>query len=189
MRPASSDGDPTVLRPPETITTERLRLRPPAPQDAGAIFREYAQDTEVTRYLAWRPHRDLAETQKYVAGRIEAWKQGPSFVWVLTERDDGRLMGALEAEVEPPRVTLGFVLARPWWGRGLMTEAARPVLDWALAQQPVWRVQALCDVDNHASARVLEKLGMQREGVLRRFGVHPNIGDRPRDAACYSLVK
>jgi RimJ/RimL family protein N-acetyltransferase len=70
-----------------------------------------------------------------------------------------------------------------------MPEALRPIVDWALQQKEIYRIWAFCDVDNRASARVLEKIGMQREGVLRRWFVHPNMGDVPRDCFCYARIK
>ena len=70
-----------------------------------------------------------------------------------------------------------------------MTEALTSVVTWALAQPEIFRVWATCDVDNVASARLLERVGMEREGVLRRWLVHPNLGETPRDALCYSIVK
>ena len=73
---------------------------------------------------------------------------------------------------------LGYVIARPHWGQGFVSEAARVVVDWALVQQHIYRVWAVCDIDNAASARVLEKIGMQREGLLRRWIIHPNMSGR-----------
>jgi RimJ/RimL family protein N-acetyltransferase len=70
-----------------------------------------------------------------------------------------------------------------------MTEALRPIVRWALAQPQIYRVWAVCDVDNPASGRVLEKLGMQHEGVLRCWTLHPNVSDAPRDCDCYAIVK
>ncbi|MCI0650822.1 MAG: GNAT family N-acetyltransferase [Planctomycetes bacterium] len=70
-----------------------------------------------------------------------------------------------------------------------MPEALRPLVEWALGQVAIHRVWAFCDVDNLASARVLEKLGMEREGILRRWFVHPNVSAFPRDCYSYSLVK
>ena len=70
-----------------------------------------------------------------------------------------------------------------------MNEALKSVVEWALAQPEIYRVWATCDVDNVASARVLERAGMGREGVLRRWLVHPNLSDEPRDCLCYSIVK
>ncbi len=84
---------------------------------------------------------------------------------------------------------MGFVVARLQWGRGYTTEAARPIIEWALAQPEVYRVSTVCDTENRASARVLEKIGMQLEGTLRRRDVHPNISAAPRDCLCYAAVK
>ena len=68
-----------------------------------------------------------------------------------------------------------------------MTEALAEVVGWALAQPPVFRVGAVCDVENAASARMMEKAGLAREGLLRRWLVHPNIGAEPRD--CFSFAR
>jgi RimJ/RimL family protein N-acetyltransferase len=70
-----------------------------------------------------------------------------------------------------------------------MSEVLTSVVQWALGQPGIYRVWATCDVDNVASARVLERVGMEREGVLRRWLVHPNVGEEPRDCICYSIVR
>ncbi len=63
------------------------------------------------------------------------------------------------------------------------------MIDWCLSQQAIYRVWAICDVDNPASARVMAKAGMEYEGVLKKFCVHPNISPIPRDVLCYAIVK
>ena len=83
----------------------------------------------------------------------------------------------------------GYVLARPFWGRGLMTEALTEVAHWAMRQEGIWRIGAVCDVDNPASARVMEKSGLVREGVLRRWLIHPNLSPDPRDCYSYALTR
>ena len=70
-----------------------------------------------------------------------------------------------------------------------MTEAVRGVIAWALAQPEIYRVAAVCDVENIASARVMEKAGMVREGLLQKYMIHPNISDVPRDCYMYAVVK
>jgi RimJ/RimL family protein N-acetyltransferase len=70
-----------------------------------------------------------------------------------------------------------------------MTEAVMSVTHWALAQPEIYRVWATCDVENVASARLLERVGMQREGVLHRWLLHPNVSNTPRDCFCYAIVK
>jgi len=87
------------------------------------------------------------------------------------------------------KVEVGYGLARPYWGKGYMTEVLRTVIDWAFTQPDIFRVQAFCDVDNLGSARVMEKAGMVCEGTLRRYVLHPNISDEPRDVYLYAIVK
>jgi RimJ/RimL family protein N-acetyltransferase len=70
-----------------------------------------------------------------------------------------------------------------------MTEAVKGVIGWALKQPEIFRIWAVCDVDNLASARVMEKAGMQGEGRLCRWSVHPNISAQPRDSYCFSITK
>ena len=83
----------------------------------------------------------------------------------------------------------GYVLARRWWRQGLITEVLTEVTVWALRQPSVFRVGAVCDVDNIGSARVLEKAGFVRDGLLRRWLVHPNISNEPRDRYSYARVR
>jgi RimJ/RimL family protein N-acetyltransferase len=95
----------------------------------------------------------------------------------------------ITARVDGFKWELGYVLARSQWNQGYMTEAVKAVTGWALAQPEIYRVWAVCDVDNVVSARVLEKAGMRREGLMRRWSVHPNISPEPRDSYCYSVTK
>jgi len=174
---------------PDTFETPRLRLRPIAVGDRDAIFDGYARDGEVTRYLTWRPHGSRADTAAYIAHCIDA----PSPVartYVLTSRDDGIVRGAFDLRLPAPhRLEFGYVLARPMWGQGLMTEALTVIAGWALRQERVFRIGAVCDVDNIASARVMEKAGLAREGLLRRWLIHPNISDEPRDCLSFGRTR
>jgi RimJ/RimL family protein N-acetyltransferase len=86
-------------------------------------------------------------------------------------------------------VELGYALAHSFWRQGLMTEVLKTVIPWFLEQKSISRVWAFCDVDNVASARLLESVGMRSEGILRKWMVHPNLGPEPRDCLAYSIVK
>ena len=170
---------------PDRLATARLVLRPVAADDAEAIFAGYARDPEVTRHLIWRPHRGIAETRAYLAECL-ALSPALARVYAITGRGDGALLGCLHLRRPVPhRVEAGYVLGRSCWGRGIMTEALRAAVDWALAQPGVYRIGAVCDVDNPASARVMEKAGLAREGLLRAWMVHPNVSDAPRDCFIY----
>jgi [ribosomal protein S5]-alanine N-acetyltransferase len=178
-----------VTNPPTTLKTERLRLRKVKLADAEAIFRRYAQDPEVTKYVSWRAHKDIEETRDFLRSCLLAWDAGNAFHWVIERLEDKQVIGMISVRAGGEKWELGYVLARVHWKRGYMTEAVKGIIAWAMRQNEIYRVWAVCDVDNLASARVMEKAGMQREGVLRRWSVHPNISTEPRNSYCYAIVK
>ena len=143
----------------------------------------------MTKYVSWRAHHNVDETREYVQMCLLAWDVGKAFHWVIESVEDKQVMGMIIARVAAEKWELGFVLARPHWRQGYMTEALKAIIAWALKQKEIHRVWAVCDVDNIASARVMEKVGMQREGVLKRWSLHPNISDEPRDSYCYAITK
>ena len=174
---------------PPKIETERLILRKPVPSDADTIFRTYAQDAEVTRYLLWKPHESVEVTRRFVGDCIDRWGATGSFVYVIERNEGAELIGGIDLRVADHRGSFGYVLARPYWGRGFMTEALRAVVALMLAQPTLYRIDATCDVENKASARVLEKAGLTREGRLGRYMVHPNVSAEPRDSFLYAITR
>jgi ribosomal-protein-alanine N-acetyltransferase len=176
------------VTPPESLTTARLLLRKPRKEDAPLIFAAYAQDPQVTRYLAFRPHRDLKETDEAVDRFLEGWRSGKSYCWLIFRRDDAELVGAIAAR-QDQGINLGYALGRPYWRQGFMSEALTAIVEWAFAQESIFRVWAVCDVDNQASAQLLERNGFRQEGVLRKWSLHPNVSDVPRDCYCYAKTR
>jgi ribosomal-protein-alanine N-acetyltransferase len=174
---------------PDGFQTARLVLRPIEAGDAPAIFDGYAQDPEVTRFMTWRPHRDRSDADAFIALCL-ATPRDRSLAYAITGRGDHLLRGVLELRRPAPyRLGFGYVLARRFWGQGLMTEALTVATQWAMDQSEVWRIGDVCDVDNLASARVMEKAGMRREALLRRWSMHPNVSDHPRDCFSYARVR
>jgi ribosomal-protein-alanine N-acetyltransferase len=166
-----------------------MLLRKPRLADAPLMFRAYAQDPAVTRYLTWRPHGDIAETCAVIDRFLAGWKRQGAFCWLLFTSEAGEMIGSIGARKEDGGFNLGFLLARSQWGRGYMPEAIIAVVDWAFTQALVSRIWAACNMENHSSARVLEKTGFSREGVLPRFSVHPNISSGPCDCYAYAVSR
>jgi RimJ/RimL family protein N-acetyltransferase len=177
------------MNPPEQFETERLILRKPRIDDAPVIFATYAQDAEVTRYMTWRPHKNVDETFRIVELMLKLWEEGNAYSYMITLKDLDFAIGMIAMHPDGFKVGLGYVLARPHWGKGYTPEAALAVTNWLLKQPDVYRVFAICDVENLASARVMEKAGMVREGLLGKYIVHPNISEVPRDSYMYAIVK
>jgi [ribosomal protein S5]-alanine N-acetyltransferase len=177
----------TLRKAPERYETERLILRKPRREDAGAIFNRYAADPVVTRLLGWPRHESVERTAAFLAFSGLEWERWPAGPYLIESRGDCRLLGSTGFGFETPqRASTGYVLARDSWGRGYATEALRAVVEIA-DNLDVVRLYAICHVDHGASARVLEKCGFEREGVLRRHSEFPNLDPgNPRDVLCYA---
>lgn len=135
--------------------------------DAEDIFDSYAADAEVTRYVTWRPYKDRSEVAPFPHSRLARWDSGEEFSWAITRPEEDRVIGMIACRVREHAADIEYVMSRNYWNRGYTTEAASAVVDRASKLDLVYRVWAVCDAENNASARVLEKLEMQREGVLR----------------------
>src|SRR5689334_17629540 len=105
---------------PDTIRTDRLTLRRPADTDASALFDGYARDPDVVRYLMWRMHESVAETRAFLDRCRARWADGTDLTWALTPSGEDRLIGMISIRPHGFKHDMGYVLARPYWGRGLM---------------------------------------------------------------------
>ncbi|MEQ1860283.1 MAG: GNAT family N-acetyltransferase [Chthoniobacteraceae bacterium] len=178
---------------PEIIRTPRLRLRKPLIEDAHEVFRNYASDPEATRFLAFTTHRKVEDAFEAMLTRLAHWEQGTEFSWSITPPGDSpRVMGMISASPDARRGwcwSLGYTLGREWWDQGFMTEAVRAVTAQIFSNPGVLRVWAWVDEENYASMRVLEKSGFAREGILRRWSLHPQMGATPRDCWAFSILR
>ncbi|MBV9956077.1 MAG: GNAT family N-acetyltransferase, partial [Pseudolabrys sp.] len=125
----------------------------------------------------------------FLASACDGWDKATEFTWLICLKSNGEPIGAISLRKDGFKAWIGYVLSRRHWGRGLMVEAGCRVLDIAFSDARIVRVGAHCDVENVRSARVLEKLGMTREGTLRSWLVHPAMSEQPRDCLSYSIVR
>jgi ribosomal-protein-alanine N-acetyltransferase len=131
--------------------------------------------------------RTLTETRDYLEEMLASQREQPRVVWELGVLDasTGRLVGACDLTLEHPgEADLGFIFAREAWGRGYATEAARAMVRAGFEQLGLRRIIATCDVENVASARVLEKTGLRRESTLEN---HKYAKDRWWTSFLYSV--
>lgn len=170
------------------LETPRLVLREKRDDDVAAILR-WASDAEVVRLVQWGPN-DEAMTRAYleVAKRAREAEPRVDFELGITLRGADELVGACGLRIvshASAHGDLGYTLRRDLWGQGYATEAARALVDFGVDVLHLHRIWATCHVDNAASARVLEKIGMRREGRLRE-----NVKQRDgwRDSWLYALL-
>lgn len=179
----------------KNLKSKRLSLRLVKTSDAEAIFKGYAANPRITKFLTWRPHRSVQEVEDAIKRiMIKGYKQGDCLPWVITKGEGKNVIGMIE--LRPSRkggqnhvADIGYVLAESEWGQGYMTEALRAVIKFAFENLKLKRVWAYCDAANKGSAKVMLNAGMKQEGILHRFVVHPNISNQPRDCLCFAIWK
>lgn len=155
------------------IRTERLILRPFAPDDAEDMFRNWASDPEVTKYLTWPTHPSADVTGMLLKDWIPRYEDGACFNWAIQWQATGRVIGNISVvnlieAVEEAQI--GYCMSRSFWGQGIMTEALRAVEDYLFETVGVNRIAASHDANNPKSGRVMDKAGMRQEGVMRQGG-------------------
>lgn len=175
---------------PATLDTARVHLRAPVITDADELF-VCLGDAEATRYMVWPRAEDIGDARYFLDDITAGWAAGDDYSYALVERTGGAVIGLAGCQFSDEGAELGFILRPDRWGEGLAHEAIAAVLAAAWDMLDLYRVWAVCDVDNAAAARVLEKLGMTHEGRLRRRSARPNLdtADGPRDDDLYALVR
>jgi RimJ/RimL family protein N-acetyltransferase len=174
---------------PSLLESARLTYRRPTTADAPAIFDRYASDPEATRYMAWPVHRTINDTYAFLTFSDSEWRRWPAGPFVIRAHGDDTVLGSTGFAFEAPdRAITGYIFARDAWGRGYATEALQTMVELA----PTLGIRVLtasCHAGHAASARVLEKCGFVREGLLPRHMVFPNVDSRePLDVLAYSLT-
>ncbi|HEY5928662.1 MAG TPA: GNAT family N-acetyltransferase [Kofleriaceae bacterium] len=154
---------------PLVIEGPRVTLRPQRDSDAEAFF-PYVSDPELPKFVSWAPHKDIAETRAWVQDAAELIDKGTDMVWTIEH--EGAPVGCVGLHgikwgvraVRLDRADLGYWIAKPFWGKGLMTEAAIAATRWAFETLGLHKVVVICFEDNLASKRVIEKVGFRFVG-------------------------
>lgn len=153
------------------IETERLVLRAFSHLDAQDMYKNWATNENVTRFLRWKPHPNIDLTKKL----CEIWEKDSqklnSYLWVIVDKITNQAIGSVglvDIDEEKKSAEFGYCLSESYWGKGLMKEAMDAVLTYL---EPVGfvRLFATCNVKNANSAKVLSKCGFEHEGILRKF--------------------
>lgn len=172
---------------PVTLATERLSLRPFELTDADDVY-AYARDPEWARYLPLPSPYEYRHAVEYVARSVlTSWTTTPVFAICL----NGRAIGSTSIRVDPRNRTAvsGYAIAREQWGKGFVAEAVEAVVSWAFQAFDLAKVTAMADITNTRSWRVMEKLGMRRDGVLRSELQSDAAPGTRQDMVVYSVLR
>ncbi|MHB1955515.1 MAG: GNAT family N-acetyltransferase [Sulfobacillus sp.] len=170
------------------VAGARVTLREFRFEDAPQVH-QYASDPRVVNHLNWGPN-GWGDTTAFLALVKAEAEASPrvSYQLAITENSTGLVMGAVRLKIESPRhrrAAIGYVLAASRWGLGYGTEAAQLMVQWAIRDAGMHRIEATCDPANHGSRRVLEKIGLQYEGYRRHDFL---VRGHWRDSLMFALI-
>jgi len=171
-----------------TLETEHLLLRPFSITDAPEVQHLVgAREIAATTLAIPHPYT-TSMAEEWIERHPEQLERGEALHWAITLREDGRLLGAIGLELaqKHARGELGYWIGVPYWGQGYCTQAGRAVVHYAFEQLQLNRIVAYHFAGNVASGRVMQKLGMTQEGVLRQ---HVCKWGHYVDLVCYGLLR
>ena len=157
----------------KTIETSRLILRRYTIDDAEAMYNNWANDPEVTKYLTWPPHGSVEVTRTLIADWIETYKSEDNYHWAITLKENGDEpigdIAVCDMSERACRAHIGYCLGRKYWHGGIMSEALKAVMDFLFDEAGFLRIDARHDPKNPHSGAVMRKCGMKYEATLRNY--------------------
>lgn len=171
-----------------TIETERLLLRKITLNDANDMF-EYGSDPHVSEYTTWSTHTSIEDTKYFIKSLLKMYKKRELVDWGIVHKAEKKIIGTcgyVEWSMTHSRAEMGYALSRKYWNQGYMSEAVNAMMEFGFREMHLNRIQAKCQVNNIASARVMEKVGMQLEGILRQ---QLFVKDEYWDLKIYSILR
>lgn len=180
---------PPVAKNSFRVWGERVYLRNFTSADWKAVHK-YAADPVVVQYFSWGPNTP-EETLNFVSAAAISGERQPRqrYDLAIIHREDETLIGGCGLYIQANRsfeAEIGYCLQRPYWGRGIGTEVALLLVNFAFSKLNLHRVFATCDPHNVASIRILEKVGLKREGLMRG---HMQRGGKWADSYLYAILK
>ena len=173
----------------QRLETERLVLRRFVNEDAAAMYKNWAADEEVTKYLTWPPHSNQEVSQKVVEKWVKAYDSESYYQWAIVLKEKGEPIGSIAVvhmNEDVSMVHIGYGIGKTWWHNGITSEALKAVMDFLFDIVDVNRIESRHDPRNPNSGKVMKKCGMKYEGTLRS-------SDRNNQGLCdacyYALLK
>lgn len=172
----------------ELVETPRLILRRFTETDAESMYRNWASDPEVTKFLTWPTHTSPDITTHILETWVPLYRSEDYYHWAITLKENGEPIGSIHglANNELEQIQVGYCLGRNWWNRGITSEALQAVIAYFFERVGANSVCAYHDPKNPHSGMVMKHCGMQYEGT-RRASDRNNTG--LCDASWYSILR
>jgi len=170
------------------LKSGRLLLRRLKISDIEAMY-EYTSDPKVTQYLEWPEHTQISLTKSFVINAIEAYEiEKHAFLWAIELISEAKMIGVIRVFDYSPknkRAEISYILNPAYQGKGYIGEAIDTFLNYCFYDLSIQRIQAKCTIDNVSSEKVMQKAGMQREAIMKKFFY---MDDEFKDALLYAVT-
>lgn len=153
------------------LETERLILRPFETTDAEKMYKNWADDDEVTRFLTWSTHTNVTVTEALLADWVSQYEKEDNYMWAIVNKDIDEPIGSISAvkvHDNIKMVQIGYCIGKKWWHQGLASEALSRLITFFFEEVGINRIEARHDINNPYSGEVMEKCGMHQEGIMKQ---------------------
>lgn len=171
------------------LETDRLILRKFVIEDADSMYKNWACEYEVTKFLTWPTHSDVGVTKSVLNSWIADYNKMDFYNWAIELKELGEVIGNISVvhiKENIESALLGYCMGTKWWGNGIMPEAGKEIIRYLFEEVGFNRIAANHDKNNPKSGRVMQKIGMTYEGTLRKAGF---CNQGVIDEAWYSILK
>lgn len=165
------------------MTLHRLELA-----NAEMMFRNWTGDDKVTRFLRWGAHKTIEDTKNMIQQWVDNYQYDSTYYWGMYLKDC-QMIGSIGVTISSEsdfKGSLGYKIGSRWWNQGYSSEAARAVIDYMFRNTDIERIDAYSSVENPASRKVMERVGMHYEGLLRHYY---KIRDGFHDCSLYAIIR
>lgn len=155
------------------IETKRLILRRFTLDDALPMYRNWASDPEVTKYLTWQTHENAEQTKSVLESWISSYENEDKYIWCIAKKENDEPIGSINAFHYQEKINameVGYCISRSYWHKGITSEALGAVMKYLLDEVGIDRIEARHDAINPNSGGVMRKCGMKHEGTRIRAG-------------------
>jgi len=155
----------------QRMESERLVLRRFVMEDAGAMYRNWASDNDVTEFLTWPAHTDEEVSKAVLKDWVSQYGNKNYYQWAIVLKENGEepigSISAVSMNDDIDMVHIGYCLGKRWWHLGIMSEALKTVMDYFFDTVGANRIESRHDPNNPHSGMVMKKCGMKYEGTMK----------------------
>ena len=172
----------------QTLCTERLTLRRYALCDAVSMYKNYATDERVTRFLSWEPYKRIEDVEAFLSSEMDEYQHQDKYHWAIEL--GGEVIGGISAvsiDESNHSCEIGYGIGYEFWNKGITSEALLAVMKFFFSEVGMHRIMAKHNIENPASGKVMMKCGMTYEGRLRGHYLQPD--GTCTDSAIYGILK